>query len=107
MSNRQEIERTSCGRAGHVWSDGVRLFGRNAWWERCGGSRGLSLLGAASNEGPGLLRKRVTVDITFSLFHLGVLGPCDEMQLKPHYPSSQERLSRDGDKKFLLIGPPR
>jgi hypothetical protein len=66
----------------------------------------LSLLGAASNESPGLLRKSVTVDITFSLFHLGVLGPCDEMQLKPHYPSSQERLSRDGQKKLLLIRPP-
>jgi hypothetical protein len=66
----------------------------------------LNLLGAASNEGPGLLRKRVAVDITLSQFHLGVLGPCDEMQLKPHYPASQERLSRDGDKRFLMIGPP-
>jgi len=66
----------------------------------------LNLLGAASNEGPGLLRKRVTVAMAFSQFHLGVLGLCDEMQLKPHYPSSQERLPRDGDKKFLMIGPP-
>ena len=89
-----------------MWSDGVRLFGRNAWWERCAGSWRLNLLGAASNEGPGLLRKRLPVAMAFSQFHLGVLSLRDKMQLKPHYPSSQERLSRDGEKKFLLIGPP-
>jgi hypothetical protein len=107
MSNRQEIERTSCGRAGRVWSDGIRLVGRNAWWERCGGGRRwLNLLGAASNEGPGLLREGVTVAMTFSQFHLSDLRPRNKMQLKPHDPLSQERLSCDGEKQFLLIGPP-
>ena len=82
------------------------LFGRNAWWERCrGGRRRLNLLGAASNEGPGLLGKRMTVTMAFSQFHLGELRPRDKIQLEPHDPLRQERLSRDGEKKFLLIRP--
>ena len=51
------------------------LFGRNVWWERCrGGRRRLNLLGAASNEGPGLLGKRMTVAMAFSQFHLSELS---------------------------------
>jgi hypothetical protein len=66
----------------------------------------LNLLGAASNEGPGLLREGVTVAMTFSQFHLSDLRPRNKMQLKPHDPLSQERLSCDGQKKLLLIRPP-
>ena len=66
----------------------------------------MNLLSAAANERPGLLGKRMTVAIAFSQFHLGELSQRNEMQLKPHDPLGQERLSRDGDKKFLMIGPP-
>jgi hypothetical protein len=66
----------------------------------------LNLLGASSNEGPGLLGKRMTVAMAFSQFHLGELSQGDKMQLKSHYPLSQERLSCDGQKKLLLIRSP-
>lgn len=82
-----------------------RLFGRNAWWKRCAGSRRRLLLSAAPNEGPGLLGELMTVAMAFSQFHLGELSPRNEIQLEPHDSLSQERLSRDGEKKFLLIGP--
>jgi len=83
------------------------LFGRNAWWERCrGGRRRLNLLGAASNEGPGLLRERLPVAMAYSQFHLGEFSQRNKMQLKPHDPLRQERLSSDGEKILLLIGSP-
>ena len=66
----------------------------------------MNLLGAASNEGPGLLGKRMTVAMAFSQFHLGELSQGDKMQLKSHDPLRQERLARDGEKKLLLLGPP-
>jgi hypothetical protein len=47
----------------------------------------LSLLGAASNERPGLLCERMPIAMVFSQFHLGELNPLDKMQLKPHDPS--------------------
>ena len=62
-------------------------------------------LGAASNEGPGLLRELLPVAMAFSQFHLSELTQGDKMQLKPHDPLSQERLSCDGQKKFMLIRP--
>jgi hypothetical protein len=83
------------------------LFGRNPWWERCRGGRWrLNLLGAGSNEGPGLLGKRMTVAMAFSQFHLGELSQGNKMQLKSYDPLRQERLARDGEKKLLLLGPP-
>ena len=85
----------------------TRLFGRNAWGERCAGSRRLQLLGATSNERPGLLGKRMTVAMAFSQFHLGELSQGHKMQLKSHHPFRQERLSCDGQKKLLLLRPPR
>ena len=83
------------------------LFGRNAWWERCRGARRrLNLLGAASNEGPGLLGKRLPVAMAYSQFHLGELSQRNKMQLKPHDPLRQERVSCDGQKQLPLIRPP-
>jgi hypothetical protein len=52
-----------------------------------------------------LLGELMTVAMAFSQFHLGELSPRNEIQLEPHDSLSQERLSRDGEKKFLLIGP--
>jgi hypothetical protein len=63
------------------------------------------LLSAALNEGPGLLSKRMALAMAFSQFHLGVLGPSDKIQLESHDSFSQKRLSRDGEKKLLRIGP--
>ena len=53
-----------------------------------------------------MLGKRMTVAMAFSQFHLGELSPRNEIKLEPHDSLSQERLSRDGEKKVLLIGPP-
>ena len=64
------------------------LFRCDVWWEWCGGSWRLQLLGAASNEGPGLLHECLPVAMAFSQFHLGELSQCDKMQLKPHDPLS-------------------
>ena len=63
-------------------------------------------MSAATNEGPGLLRERLPVAMAFSQFHLGELSQGEKMQLKPHDPLSQERLSGDGQKKLLLVRPP-
>lgn len=63
------------------------------------------MLSAAPNEGPGLLSKLMAVAMAFSQFHSGVLSPGDKIQLESHDSLSQKRLSRDGEKKFLLIGP--
>jgi hypothetical protein len=83
------------------------LFWRNAWWKRCRDGRGrLNLLGTASNEGPGLQRERLPVAMAYSQFHLGELSQRNKMQLKPHDPLRQERLSCDGEKHLLLIGSP-
>jgi hypothetical protein len=81
------------------------LFGRNAWWEWCTGSRRRRLLSAVPNERPGLLGEGMTVTMAFSQFHLSELSPGDKIQLKPYDSLSQERLARDGEEKFLLIGP--
>ena len=91
--------------AEYLDSGHARLFGRYAWWERCTGSWGWPLLRAAPNERPRLLGECMAIAIAFSQFHLGELSPLDKIQLEPHDPLSQERLSRDGEKKFLLIGP--
>jgi len=69
----KQIPRISCKNSDSS-SGETRLFGRNAWGERCAGSRRLQLLGATSNERPGLLGKRMTVAMAFSQFHLGELG---------------------------------
>ena len=53
-----------------------------------------------------MLGKRMTVAMAFSQFHLGELSQRKKMQLKPHEPLSQERLSCDGEKKLLLTRPP-
>jgi hypothetical protein len=47
----------------------------------------------------------MAVAIAFTQFHLGELSPRDKIQLEPYDPLRQERLSRDGEEKFLLIGP--
>ena len=86
------------------FSGETRLFGRNAWWERCASSRGRRLLGATTNERPGLLGEGMAVAMTFSQFYLGELSACDKIQLEPYDPLRHERLSCDGEKKFLLIG---
>ena len=52
-----------------------------------------------------MLGERMAVAMAFSQFHLGELRPRDKIQLEPHDPLRQERLSRDGEKKFLLIRP--
>jgi len=91
--------------AEYLDSGHARLFGRYAWWERCTGSWGWPLLGAAPNERPRLLGECMAIAIAFSQFHLGELSPCDKIQLEPYDPLRQERLSGDGEKKFLLIGP--
>ena len=82
------------------------LFWRDAWREWSAGSRRVQLLSAASNEGPNLLGERLSVAMAFSQFHFGELSQGDKMQLKPHYPLSQERVSCDGQEKLLLIRPP-
>ena len=66
----------------------------------------MNLLGAASNEGPGVLRQRLSVAMAYSQFHLGELSQGNKMQLKPHYPLRQERLSCNRQKKLLLLRPP-
>ena len=53
-----------------------------------------------------MLRDRLPVAMAISQFHLGELRQGDKMQLKPHNPLSQKRLSCDGQKKLLLIRPP-
>jgi len=63
----------------------------------------LQLPSATPNEEPGLLRKRLSVSVALSQFHLSELTQGDKMQFKPHYPLSQERLSCDSQKKLLLI----
>jgi hypothetical protein len=101
----KQVPRIICRNSGSS-SGETHLFGRDAWREWSGVSRRLQLLGAASNEGPGLLCERLPVAMAFSQFHLGELSQGDKMQLKPDYPLSQERLSCDGQKKLLLIRPP-
>ena len=53
-----------------------------------------------------MLRERLPVAMAISQFHLSELRQGDKMQLKPHNPLSQKRLSCDGQKKLLLIRPP-